>query len=412
MPLTVAVIFGGHSVEHEVSVLSGLQAIAALDRAKYKPLPLYLSKQNEWYTGELLEKVGSFKDMDACLKNAIRVVPVAARGGIDLLRLPPKKFGDNVVAHADIALPVVHGTFCEDGTVMGFLELLGVPYASSDVMASALGMDKAHMKAVLKQAGLPVLDAVTLTAHAFAADPDAAVAAVEEKMSYPVIVKPANLGSSVGIGKAADRAALLQKLDAAFSFALRALVERAVEPLREFNCAVLGDADGAKASVCEEPMGNDEILSYQDKYLSGGQKDGAGTGGDAGGAKAAGTGADMSSGMAALSRKCPADISAEMTAQIQALAVRAFQALGCMGVARVDFLWEESTGSLFVNELNTIPGSLAFYLWEAAGLPFAKLLDEMIGLAFKRARTREALTFTYESNILSNAGGAGSKGKG
>ena len=180
----------------------------------------------------------------------------------------------------------------------------------------------------------------------------------------------------------------------AASFSPRILVERAVEHLREINCAVLGDYESARPSACEEPAGADEILSYRDKYLSGGK-------GKAGGDKG---------GMSSLKRRCPAEIPDEMTAEVQRLAVATFQALGCSGVARVDFLNDKETGGLWVNEINTIPGSLAFYLWEAAGTSFTALLDEMLSLAFKRAREREALTFTYESNILSGVSLGGSKG--
>ena len=332
--------------------------------------------------------------MKACLAAATRVLLVPGEAGVELIRYPMKKFGNNVVGSFEVALPVVHGTNVEDGTLMGYLEMLGVPYAASDLTSSALGMDKFAMKAVLRQAGLPVLDALEFTGKAYALDPDAILSQIEEKVGYPVIVKPVNLGSSVGISKAKDRASLRDAMDLAASFSPRILVERAVEHLREINCAVLGDYESARPSACEEPAGADEILSYRDKYLSGGK-------GKAGGDKG---------GMSSLKRRCPAEIPDEMTAEVQRLAVATFQALGCSGVARVDFLNDKETGGLWVNEINTIPGSLAFYLWEAAGTSFTALLDEMLSLAFKRAREREALTFTYESNILSGVSLGGSKG--
>ncbi len=398
MKTKVAVLFGGHSVEHEVSIISGLQAFAALDREKYDPVPLYIAKDNTFYTGAQMGDIEQYKDMKACLARAVRVLPVPGAQGVDLVRYPMKKFGNNVVDTFEVALPVVHGTNVEDGTLMGFLEMLGVPYAACDVTSSALGMDKFAMKAALRQAGLPVLDAVEYQGKTYVLDSERVLADVEEKIGYPVIVKPVNLGSSVGISKAVDRAALRDALDLAFGFAPRVLVERAVEHLREINCAVLGDAESARPSVCEEPVNTDDILSFKDKYLNGGK-----------GGKAASAG-DKTGGMSSLKRRCPADIPEELTARVQELAVKTFQALGCLGVSRIDFLNDKETGELWVNEINTIPGSLAFYLWEAAGLPFPKLLDELIALAFKRQRERESLTFTYESNILSGVSLGGSKG--
>ncbi len=402
MKTKVAVLFGGRSVEHEVSIISGLQAFAALDREKYDPIVLYISKDGAFYTGEGMDTVEFYRGLPACLKNATRVLPVPAEKGVELVRYPMKKFGNNVVASFEVALPVVHGTNVEDGTLMGFLEMLGVPYASCDVTSSALGMDKFLMKAVLRQAGIPVLDAIELDAKSYAADTDAVMDAVEKAVSYPVIVKPVNLGSSVGISKAADRRKLRAALDLAFDFSPLVLVEQAVQPLREINCAVMGDRDDAIASACEEPFGNDEILSFSDKYLSGGK------GGAKGGAKTGG--AKSSAGMSSLKRRCPADIPADMTAEVQKMAVETFKALGCMGVSRIDFLMNADTKQLWVNEINTIPGSLAFYLWEETGIGFAEMLDRMIALAFKRQRTREALTFTYDTNILAGVSLGGAKG--
>ncbi len=396
MKTRVAVIFGGHSVEHEVSIISGLQALAALDGEKYEAFPLYISKDNRFYVGENLRQIASFRDMSTCLAEATRVLLVPGEQGVELVRYPMKKFGNNVVGSFDVAVPVVHGTNVEDGTLMGYLEMLGVPYASCDVTSSALGMDKFAMKAALRQAGVPVLEAKLYTGKEYAVDSDRVVAEIEEVIGYPVIVKPVNLGSSVGISKAKDRASLIDALDLAVSFADRVLVERAVPNLREINCAVLGDYETARPSACEEPLNAEDILTFGDKYLSGG-------GGKSGGSK----------GMTDLKRRCPAELPEGMTEQVQALAVQTFKALGCLGVARIDFLNDKETGELWVNEINTIPGSLSFYLWQEVGVSFPALMDELVQLAFKRQREREALTFTYESNILSGTsfGAKGSKGK-
>lgn len=395
MQTRVAVLFGGQSVEHEVSIISGLQAFAALDRSRYVPIPLYITKDNRFYTGPHMGDVASYRDMPACLATATRVLPVPAeKGRVELVRYPFKKFGNNVVDSFDVALPVVHGTNTEDGTLMGFLEMLGVPYASCDVTSSALGMDKYKMKAVLRQAGLPVLDALLFSGREVAADTAAAVSRIESAFPYPVIVKPVNLGSSVGISKAGDRDALGRALDLALSFSAEVLIERAVVPLRELNCAVLGDRDTARASVCEEPSGCDEILSYQDKYLRGGKQAGA-----------------KSGGMASLGRRCPADIPEELAARVQeprgAGPFRRWAVRAVPGSISSIIPIPASCSSM---RSTPSPGSLAFYLWEAAGTPFTALLDEMIALAFKRAREREALTFSVDSNLLASVRLGGAKG--
>lgn len=394
MKTKVAVLFGGRSVEHEVSVISGIQAFCALDREKYDPIPLYIGKDNAFYTGPHMGDIESYKDLPACIAKATRVLLVPSSGGVDLVRFPMKKFGSNLVDTFQVALPVVHGTNVEDGTLMGYLEMLNVPYAACDVTSSALGMDKYQMKAALRQVGLPVLDALQVGGREYAENGEAVLRQIEEKIGYPLIVKPVNLGSSVGISKAKDRAALEAALDTAFGFSPRVLVEKAVQHLREINCAVLGDAEEAQASVCEEPLNATDILSYQDKYMSGGKSAKSGAKG----------------GMSSLARRCPADIPEELTHRVQELAVATFRALGCLGVSRIDFLNDKETGELWVNEINTIPGSLAFYLWEAAGMPFAELLDRMIALAFKRQRQREALTFSYDVNLLAGVSLGGAKG--
>lgn len=396
MKTRVAVLFGGRSVEHDVSIISGIQAYCALNRDKYEAIPLYLTTDNAFYTGAGIDDIASYRDRKALLRRATRVLPVPGENGVTLLRYPPKRFGDNVVGGFDVVLPVVHGTNVEDGTLMGYLEMLGVPYAGCDVTASALGMDKFHMKAVLKEAGLPVLDAKLFTGKEYALNSDAVLNTVEAAMPYPVIVKPVNLGSSVGIAKADDREALRAALDDACGYAARVLVEPAVGHLREINCAVLGDRDECIASVCEEPINSDAILSFKDKYLNpdGAKKQGA-----------------KSGGMSSLKRRCPAELPDGMTERVQELACAAFRALDCAGVARIDFLNDRESGALYVNEANTIPGSLSFYLWEAAGLPFDRLLDRLIELAFKRHREREALHFDFQSSILEGVALGGAKGK-
>ncbi len=392
MKTKVAVIVGGRSVEHEVSNITGLQAFAALNRTKYDPIVVYITKDNQFYVGENLEHIESYRDLPTALAAATRVIPVGTANGVDLVRYPAKLFGNNTVASFEVAIPAVHGTNVEDGTLMGFLEMLNVPYTGCDVTSAAVGMDKFLMKSILRDAGVPVLDAMAFSGKAYAQNSEKVLTRLEDVIGYPMIVKPINLGSSVGVARANDREKLMTALDDAFGYAARVLVEPAVTPLREINCSVLGDPDGARASVCEEPINSEEILSFDMKYLQGGKS------GKTGG------------GMSDLKRRCPADIPEELAEQVRTLSVRTFRALGCSGVSRIDFLNNTETGELWVNEINTTPGSLSFYLWEATDLPFDQLLDEMISLAFKRQRGRDALQFSYDTNLLSTASLGGAKG--
>jgi len=398
MKLKLAVLFGGKSVEHEISVITALQAVAALDTEKYDVLPVYLTKDNAFYIGPAVGQLEAYRDIDALVKKSQQVIPAKLGNRAVLLRHPAKAFGNNVLAELDCVFPIVHGTNAEDGTLQGLLRLLAVPFVGCDVTASALGMDKYAQKCVFRDAGIPVLDCVILRASAYDLDPEEALARIEQ-FGYPVIVKPVNLGSSVGITRADDREALQTALELAFQFSARVLVEPAVQNLREINCSVLGNADEARASVCEEPLNADEILSYENKYMGGG-KSKSGTKASSGGG---------SKGMASLDRKIPAEISVELAERIQGLAIEAFQALDCNGVARIDFLMDGQTGEVWLNEINTIPGSLSFYLWEPSGLPYPQLLDEMIKLAFARARTQEDLLFSFDTNVLANAQLGGAK---
>ncbi|MDR0530444.1 MAG: D-alanine--D-alanine ligase [Oscillospiraceae bacterium] len=397
MKIKLALLFGGKSVEHEISVISALQAAAALDSEKYDVLPVYLTKQNAFYTGPAVGDIKAYCDIPALLKASRQVIPANIGGKATLLYYPPKG-RRTIMTEIDCVLPIVHGTNAEDGTLQGFLRLLGAPFVGCDVAASAIGMDKYAQKCVFRQNGIPVLDCALLRASSYDADPDSCEAKLAE-LGFPLIVKPANLGSSVGITKASSPEALRRALDLAFRFAARVLVEPAVQHLREINCAVLGDGNSARASVCEEPLNADEILSYENKYLNGGK--------NKSGAKLPSS--QPSKGMASLERKIPADIPPALAARVQDLAVRAFQCLDCSGVARVDFLLNGETGALYLNEINTIPGSLSFYLWEPTGLPYPRLLDEMIQLAYRRQRMNEDLQFSFDTNVLANADFGGVK---
>lgn len=383
-------MFGGKSVEHEVSVISGIQAYLAMDTEKYDVFPVYLTKKNEMYVGDEIGVIESYKDIDGLLKKSQRVIMVSDGDKVRFAGYPAKKFGKNPEFDVDVIFPVVHGTNVEDGALQGYFKTLGIPFVGCDVTASAIGMDKYIMKAVLKENDVPVLDAKLYTMSDYA-DVDAMMESIEKNFGYPVIVKPVNLGSSVGISVAKDKVELSASIDDAFRYASKVLVEHAISNLREINCSVLGDENEAIASECEEPMHTKDILSYEDKYVS----------------NAKGSG---SKGMASVARKIPAELSPEKREEVRALAVKSFRVLGCNGVSRIDFMIDEDTGKLYFNEINTIPGSLAFYLWEPVGISYKELLDRMIQLALKRVRIEESLTFTFDTNILNNAGFGGAKG--
>ena len=390
MKTRVAMIFGGKSVEHEVSVISGIQAILSMDTDKYEVIPVYMTKKNEMYIGEDIGNIEAYKDIKALLDRSRRVIMINENGRVKLIPFPLKKIGKNPETEIDIAFPVVHGTNVEDGAFQGYLKTIGIPFVGCDVTASAIGMDKYIMKAVLKEGNVPVLDARLYTLSDYK-EIDTLLDNVEKEIGYPAIVKPVNLGSSVGISVAKNRVELTNSIDDAFRYATKVLVEHAISSLREINCSVLGDENDAIASECEEPLHTEDILSYEDKYVSNSKNGG-------------------SKGMASVSRKIPAEISPKLREEIRDMAVKSFKLLGCNGVARIDFMIDEESGKLYFNEINTIPGSLSFYLWEPVGVPYTELLSRMIDLCLKRARREEGLTFTFDTNILNSASFGGSKG--
>ena len=391
MKTNMAVFFGCRSVEHEVSVISAVQAMNAIDRKKYEVIPVYVTKDGEMFTSPLLFDIESFKgNLDELVKKCEQVIFIRLKNKTVMRSFASglfKKCRDTVI---DLAFPIVHGTNCEDGTMAGYFEFLNLPYISCDIISAAVGMDKAVFKSVLKSAGLPVLDCMTFRSREFSADKEHFIREIGKKIGYPLIIKPANLGSSVGITKVNSESELESAISLAASFAEKILAERAIENLREINCSVLGDADSCIASVCEEPFMHDEILSYADKY----------------------EGNSKSKGMASLGRKIPADISEELSEKIRGLSVDIMKATGSSGVVRIDYLLDSKSGEVFANEINTIPGSLAFYLWEASGIKYTELIDRLCDIAFKRQRNRDNLTFTIKTNILSGAsfGSKGSKG--
>ena len=409
MKIKVGVFFGGKSVEHEISVITMNQAINSLNPEKYEVVPIYISKTGEMYTGDDLLDLYSFRDMEVLLKRCYKISVIRNGKQVQVVRTPAPWIGKRVLNTIDVAFPIVHGTNCEDGTVAGFLNLLDIPYVGPDIMASSIGMDKILQKKVLRASGLPVVDYVAFYSMDYIKEEENILKQVENELSFPVIVKPGNLGSSVGIKKASNKAELEEAIEFAMEFADRIIVEKAVTDLKEINCAIIGNLSNSETSVCEEPLFTDEILSYTDKYIGDGKtKGGTISGGKIAGAKLGGLKAGAKTGNQTqefANKKIPADISEEKSEEIRNLTKEVFKVLGCSGFARVDYLIDTKTDKVYVNEINTIPGALSFYLWEATGKSFEEKLDQAIDIALKRYREREALTFSYDQNILAMQGG-------
>lgn len=400
MKIKVGVIFGGESVEHEVSIISAMQAINKLDLDKYEVVPIYITKDREWYTGDMLKDIEVYQDLSLIKKYSKNVVLYCKNGAFVLQN---KKFPRNVVKEIDIAFPIVHGTNVEDGVLQGYLQSVGVPLVGPDVYGAAVGQDKVYMKAIWEQVGLPMTKYVWFYDVDYKQDASEVVKKVS-KLKYPVIVKPATTGSSVGISVVDSEEKLGEAIDDAIQYDNKILVEEVVKNLKECNIAVMGNYEHQKVSEIEEVFSGNKFLTYADKYIGGGK-------GKLKGAKAP---VKASKGMASASRKLPADISKKMREEIEEIAVKAFKALGSAGNSRIDFLIDEENEKVYINEINSIPGSLAFYLWEEKGLNFTHMLEDMINIGVKDYKKRISKTHSFESNILKgfaqNGGVKGMKG--
>ena len=391
MKIKVGVIFGGETVEHEVSVITAVQAMEHINQDKYEIVPIYISKDRIWYTSPMLMDIEVYKDFND-LKRYAKQVVLTKIGDKFYLQNTKGLFKRNIT-DIDIAFPIVHGNNVEDGTLQGYLDSVGIPYVGSKVLGSALGQDKVVMKQVFKDMGLPIVDYTWFFDSEYADDCEKIFANVK-KLGYPVIVKPATLGSSVGITFVKEEKDLANAIEEAMKYDVKVVVEKAVKNLVEVNCSVLGNYSYQEASVIEEVTSDDEFLTYADKYI----------GGSKGKLKG------PSKGMASASRIIPARISKEMTENIQETSKQAFKALNLGGVCRIDYLIDKKTNKYYINEPNTIPGSLAFYLWEKTNKKYEDLLDEMITLCIKDYKNRHKKIYSFESNILSNYGVKGLKG--
>lgn len=387
MKIKVGVIFGGESVEHEVSIISAIQAMNKMDQEKYDIIPIYITKDREWYTGDMLKDIEVYEDLDLVKKYGKNVVLYYKNGSYVLQN---KRFPKGIVTDIDIAFPIVHGTNVEDGVLQGYLQSIGIPFVGGDVYASAVGQDKVYMKALFKDSDLPMTKYVWFYDCDYKNDSEEVIKKVN-KLKYPVIVKPACTGSSVGIKVVDDESELVEAIDDAIQYDNKILVEEVVTDLKEVNISVVGNYEHQKTSEIEEVISANKFLTYADKYIGGGK------------GKLKGMKMPMktpSKGMASANRKLPADLPDKMRKEVEEIAIKAFKVLGSAGVCRIDFLIDEKAKKVYVNEINSIPGSLAFYLWEAAGVKYTELLDELINIGIKDYKKRVSKTHSFDTNIL------------
>ena len=400
--LSIGIVFGGLSPEHEVSIISSLQAAAVLDRSRYTPVAVYLAKDGLWYTGDELLDIEAYEDVSELLKKATRVEIVP---GLNK-RLRLKEISSKGIFFRaldewsiDVMFLGLHGGSGENGGMQGLCELLDVPYTGSGVLASSLAMDKVRAKHYCESFDVPVVPSQNVREAQWADREEIWLDQLTSSLGFPLVVKPVKLGSSIGISHVESREKLDSAIEEAFRYDENVMIEKAIGNLRELNCSVLGDEDTAVASVLEEPV-TTGILTYKDKYMSG----------DAGEKGAGVKLAETPSGMASQERVIPAQVSEDVASRVRTLAVQIFQLLGCAGVARIDFLMDEDTGAIYFNEINTIPGSLSFYLWKPTGVEFSELVERLIQIGLNRYASRANRVRSYDTNLLSERSARGLKG--
>lgn len=386
--IKLGVIFGGESVEHEVSIISAVQAMNKMDNTKYEIIPIYITKDKEWYTGDMLKDIEVYQDLSLIKRYAKNVVLIRKKGRFIL---QSQGFFKREVKELDLVFPIVHGTSVEDGVLQGYLKTVGIPFVGSDVLASAISQDKIVQKQVFEVSGLPITDYIWFYDSDYLDDPDTIVKKVK-KLGFPVIVKPASLGSSVGIGTAKDEDELREKIEDAINYDTKIVVEEMVKNLTEVNISVLGDYEKQDLSEIEEVMSDNDLLTYEDKYINGSKK-------------------GNTKGMLSASRKIPAGITEHQKEEVRSVATKAFRALNSTGNVRIDFLVDKKSKKIYINEVNACPGSLAFYLWEPLNIDYTELLDKMINIAIKDYKRKLKKTYSFDSNILQGFSGLkGTKG--
>lgn len=377
--LNVGVLIGGRSVEHSVAVITAMQMIENMDREKYNIIPIYINNEGKWLIGEGLDKFEtykagkfentrevffnpSFKDRTLYSLKDVEVSKGMFSGKEKIKTLEE-------ISKIDVMVLGLHGTNAEDGSIQGFLDTLGIAYTGSDIMASAVGMDKVIMKDLYKANDIPVVNYVWFYRDSYKNNYDEVMNKIST-LRYPLIVKPSNLGSSIGINKATNEEKLIEAINIAIEYDEKIIVEEAIENLREINCAVIGRNDEIIASILEEPIGWKDIQSFENKY-----------------SKSSGT-----------TRRIPADVPKDIEEEIKRLSKKSFEVLNCQGTARVDILLEDNE-KIYVNEINTLPGSTSYHLWDKTNINFKELMDKLIEIALKDREEKDKNMVTFDSDI-------------
>lgn len=377
--LKVGLFFGGRAAEHEVSVLTALQAFENINKDHYEIIAVYVSKKGDFYTNPKFLELKNYQDIDSLLLSSTKIIMgrKESQGGLFTQGLFSK------FIPLDVVFLSFHGSFGEDGCMQGLLEMYQIPYTGFNVLSSAIAMDKAISKSIFKELGLPVGNYFAVSRIDFLKNPEKVLGEAKKVLKFPMFVKPATIGSSIGVNKVQDEDSLNFALEVAFTYSEKALIEEAFEDTIEVNCSALGYEE-VRVSVCEMPVASSLVLSFADKYQKGGGKGSKG------------------SGMASMTRIIPAPIPASLSKKIQETTIKVFKALDGCGVARIDYFVDSKKEKFWINEINSPPGSFAFYLWEKSGIKFSRLLDMLIEFALKRAGNQSKTQYTFESGLLSS----------
>jgi D-alanine-D-alanine ligase len=380
---TVVVIFGGKSPEHEVSVITAIQVLSNLDKEKYHIVPIYVSKEGAWYTGDNLLDPEIYKDLSN-IPNFCNFVWLSPNeGGKWSLKIKKKGlFNKDQDLGIDIIFPCFHGGLGEGGGFQGVFDLAEIPFVGSGILGSSLGMDKETAKNIFLSQRINQAKFIAINRKGWESDKKSIISNIVTQIKFPLFVKPSALGSSIGVTRVISKDKLEDAIDVALCFGFKALVEEAIDNAREINVSVMGtECQNPAVSVCEEVFGKKSFLSFEDKYKSSSK-----------GAK----------GMVATNRQIPAKLLDSEERKVKEIAIKAFKALSCSGLVRVDFLLKKS--EIFLLEVNTIPGSYSFYLWEASGVKFPALCDNLIRIAEEEFKRKSQITTSFSGNLLSNIG--------
>lgn len=386
--ITVGVIFGGRSVEHDVSIVTANQIMQAFDKNYYDIVAIYITRDGKWFTGDPLNNLENFKDDEIISYDGVEEVilsPDVRHHG--LIRNPlAGRFQKSEVIRLDLLFPAIHGSHGEDGTLQGLFELADIPYVGFATCGSALTNDKVLTKQILQQNDIPVVDGVNFSRSDWLNNPEEIITRIKENLTFPLFIKPATLGSSIGVSRADDAEKIYGSIDMAANFDRKILVESAVMNGIEINCAVMGYGDDITVSVLEQPLSWSDFLAFEDKYLRGNE------------------------GMKSADRIIPAPISDELTQKIQDISKQAFKAVDGRGIVRIDYLVKPDDGEVYLNEMNTMPGSLSFYLWRETNMTDSEVVDKLAKLARDAYADKRRNIYDYKTNLVELASGRGLKG--